>query len=175
MALAAGTALGVLWFTEAPVIGAIPIGLPSPATRRCRRPDFLLHALQPAIILALLGSVDSLLTSLVADSLTGKRHNPDRELIGQGIGNMAAGLIGALPGAGTTASTVTNIRSGGSTQVSGARSTRCSSSPLCWASGAWLSRSRSPRSPGCCSRSAGTSSTGACSPGFTGFGASTLS
>ena len=118
VALAAGTALGVLWFTEAPVIGAIPVGLPAlqvglpPA-------DFLLHALQPAIILALLGSVDSLLTSLVADSLTGNRHNPDRELIGQGIGNMAAGLIGALPGAGTTASTVTNIRSGGSTQVSG--------------------------------------------------------
>ena len=119
VALAAGTALGVLWFTEAPVIGAIPVGLPAlqlglpPA-------GFLLHALQPAIILALLGSVDSLLTSLVADSMTGNRHNPDRELIGQGIGNMAAGLIGALPGAGTTASTVTNIRSGGSTQVSGA-------------------------------------------------------
>jgi len=119
VALAAGTALGVLWFTEAPVIGAIPAGLP--ALQLSAPPaGFLLHALQPAIILALLGSVDSLLTSLVADSLTGKRHNPDRELIGQGIGNMAAGLIGALPGAGTTASTVTNIRSGGSTQVSGA-------------------------------------------------------
>ena len=119
VALAAGTALGVLWFTEAPVIGAIPVGLPSlqiglpPA-------DFLLHALQPAIILALLGSVDSLLTSLVADSMTGNRHNPDRELIGQGIGNMAAGLIGALPGAGATMGTVINIRSGGSTPVSGA-------------------------------------------------------
>ncbi len=119
VALAAGTALGVLWLTEAPVIGAIPVGLPSlqlglpPA-------DFLLHALQPAIILALLGSVDSLLTSLVADSMTGNRHNPDRELIGQGIGNMAAGLIGALPGAGATMGTVINIRSGGSTPVSGA-------------------------------------------------------
>ena len=119
VALAAGTALGVLWFTDAPVIGAIPVGLPSlqlglpPA-------DFLLHALQPAIILALLGSVDSLLTSLVADSMTGNRHNPDRELIGQGIGNMAAGLIGALPGAGATMGTVINIRSGGSTPVSGA-------------------------------------------------------
>ena len=119
VALAAGTALGVLWFTEAPVIGAIPAGLP---TLQLGLPPaaFLLHALPPAIILALLGSVDSLLTSLVVDSLTGKRHNPDRELIGQGIGNMAAGLIGALPGAGTTASTVTNIRSGGSTQLSGA-------------------------------------------------------
>ena len=119
VALAAGTVLGVLWFADAPVIGAIPVGLPSlqlglpPA-------DFLLHALQPAIILALLGSVDSLLTSLVADSMTGSRHNPDRELIGQGIGNMAAGLIGALPGAGATMGTVINIRSGGSTPVSGA-------------------------------------------------------
>ena len=119
VALAAGTALGVLWFTEAPVIGAIPVGLP---TLQLGLPpaDFLLHALQPAIILALLGSVDSLLTSLVADSMTGNRHNPDRELIGQGIGNMAAGLIGALPGAGATMGTVINIRSGGSTPVSGA-------------------------------------------------------
>ena len=119
VALAAGTALGVLWFTEAPVIGAIPAGLP---TLQLGLPPagFLLHALQPAIILALLGSVDSLLTSLVADSMTGNRHNPDRELIGQGIGNMAAGLIGALPGAGATMGTVINIRSGGSTPVSGA-------------------------------------------------------
>ncbi len=119
VALAAGTALGVLWFTEAPVIGAIPVGLP---TLQLGLPPagFLLHALQPAIILALLGSVDSLLTSLVADSMTGNRHNPDRELIGQGIGNMAAGLIGALPGAGATMGTVINIRSGGSTPVSGA-------------------------------------------------------
>ena len=119
VALAAGTALGILWFGDAPVIGAIPVGLP---TVHFALPsiEFLLHALQPAIILALLGSVDSLLTSLVADSMTGNRHNPNRELIGQGIGNMAAGLIGALPGAGATMGTVVNIRSGGSTPVSGA-------------------------------------------------------
>ena len=55
----------------------------------------------------------------MADSLTGKRHNPDRELVGQGIGNMVAGLFGALPGAGATMGTVTNIRSGASTPVSG--------------------------------------------------------
>ena len=83
-------------------------------------PGFLVRALQPALILALLGSVDSLLTSLVADSLTGTRHNPNRELVGQGIGNMAAGLFGGLPGAGATMGTVTNIRAGGTTQVSGA-------------------------------------------------------
>ena len=119
VALSAGTALGILYFTEAPVIGAIPAGLPT-LQLGVPQAEFLLHALPPAIILALLGSVDSLLTSLVADSITGSRHNPDKELIGQGIGNIAAGLIGALPGAGATMGTVTNIRSGGSTPVSGA-------------------------------------------------------
>ena len=59
---------------------------------------FLPSAVEPAIILALLGSVDSLLTSLVADSLTGTRHNPNRELVGQGIGNVIAGMFGGLPG-----------------------------------------------------------------------------
>ena len=119
VAVTAGTLLGVLWLTDAPTIGAVPTGLPElqlalpPAT-------ILLHALEPAIILALLGSVDSLLTSLVADSLTGTRHNPDRELVGQGIGNMVAGLIGALPGAGATMGTLVNIRAGGTTAVSGA-------------------------------------------------------
>ena len=80
---------------------------------------FLLRALQPAIILALLESVDSLLTSLVADSLTGTQHNPDRELVGQGIGNLVAGLFGGVPGAGATMGTVTNIRAGGTTRMSG--------------------------------------------------------
>ena len=89
----------------------LQLGLPSAG--------FLVGALQPAIVLALLGSIDSLLAALVADSLTGSRHNPDRELVGQGIGNMAAGLIGGLPGAGATVSTVTNIRAGGQTKVSG--------------------------------------------------------
>ena len=117
-ALAIGTALGVLWLTDAPVIGPIPTGLPS-LHLALPEPSFYLTALQPALILALLGSVDALLTSLVADSLTGNRHNPHRELMGQGIGNMAAGLFGALPGAGATVGTVTNIRAGGRTPVSG--------------------------------------------------------
>ena len=78
------------------------------------------NAVQPAITLALLGSIDSLLTSLIADSITRTRHNPDKELIGQGIGNTIAGFIWGLPGAGTTMGTVVNIRAGGRTQVSGA-------------------------------------------------------
>jgi len=119
VALLAGTALGVLWLTDVPVIGEIPRGLPS---MHLELPTlgFLLRALQPALILALLGSVDSLLTSLVADSLTGTQHNPNRELVGQGIGNVVSGLFGGLPGAGATMGTVTNIRAGGTTQVSGA-------------------------------------------------------
>ena len=119
VALIAGTALGWLWLNSAPVIGKVPTGLPS-LQLSLPSASFLLQALEPAVILALLGSVDSLLTSLVADSLTGRRHNPDRELIGQGIGNMVAGFFGALPGAGATLGTVTNIRAGGQTPVSGA-------------------------------------------------------
>ena len=118
-ALVAGTALGIFWLTGASVIGPVPTGLPE-LHLELPSADFLLHALEPAIILALIGAVDSLLTSLVADSITGERHNPDRELIGQGVGNMAAGLIGALPGAGSPMGTVANIRSGGTTPVSGA-------------------------------------------------------
>ena len=118
VALVAGTALGVLWLDDAPVIGAVPTGLPA---LRIGLPSagFLIHAVEPALILALLGSVDSLLTSLIADSLTGTRHNPNRELVGQGLGNVAAGLFGALPGAGATMGTVTNIRAGGRSPVSG--------------------------------------------------------
>ena len=116
MALIVGTLLGVLTLRDAPVIGAVPTGLPQ---LHLELPSvaFLLRALQPAIILALLGSVDSLLTSLVADSLTGTQHNPDRELVGQGIGNLVAGLFGGVPGAGATMGTVTNIRAGGTTRM----------------------------------------------------------
>ena len=116
--LITGTLLGVLWLTDAPVIGQIPAGLPE-LQLGLPSAGFLIGSIQPAIILALLGSVDSLLTSLIADSLTGTRHNPDRELVGQGLGNMVAGLFGGLPGAGATMGTVTNIRAGGQTQVSG--------------------------------------------------------
>ena len=117
-AMVAGTLLGVLWLNEAPTIGPVPTGLPD-VRMPLLSPGFLLGAVEPALILALLGSVDSLLTSIIADSMTGSRHNPDRELVGQGIGNAVAGLFGALPGAGATMGTVTNIRSGGSTPVSG--------------------------------------------------------
>ncbi len=118
-ALVAGTLLGVLWLTNTPVIGEVPTGLP-----QIELPVFslslLVRAIEPALILALLGSIDSLLTSLIADAMTRTRHDPNRELVGQGIGNVVAGLIGGLPGAGATLGTVVNIRAGGQTQVSGA-------------------------------------------------------
>ena len=118
-ALIAGTLLSVLWLSDTPVIGVVPTGLPDLHLPELS-PNILARSVQPALILALLGSIDSLLTSLVADSMTRTRHDPNRELVGQGIGNTIAGLIGALPGAGATMGTVVNIRAGGRTQVSGA-------------------------------------------------------
>ena len=75
--------------------------------------------LEAAILLAVLGAIDSLLTSLVADNMTRTRHDSDRELIGQGIGNTIAGFFGAIPGAGATMRTVVSIRTGGLTKISG--------------------------------------------------------
>ncbi|MDE2837126.1 MAG: SulP family inorganic anion transporter [Chloroflexota bacterium] len=117
-ALIAGSALGILWLTDTPVIGQVPTGLPE-LQRLDISPGFLVGAVQPALILALLGSIDSLLTSLVADAITRTRHSPNRELVGQGIGNTVAGFIGGLPGAGATVGTVVNLRAGGRTPVSG--------------------------------------------------------
>ena len=118
VALTAGSLVGVLWLNGAPTIGDIPRGLPElqiPVVS----PEFLLRVTQPALILALLGSIDSLLTSLIADSITRSRHKPNKELVGQGIGNMASGFIGGLPGAGATMGTVVSIRAGGRTPVAG--------------------------------------------------------
>jgi len=72
-----------------------------------------------AITLAFLGSIDSLLTSVVADNMTKTNHNPNKELIGQGIGNGIAAIFGGLPGAGATIRTVVNINAGGKTRLSG--------------------------------------------------------
>ncbi len=117
-ALITGTLLGVLWLSDTPVIGEVPAGLPG-----IELPDLSLGVLSgavaPAITIALLGSIDSLLTSLIADTMTRTRHKPNRELVGQGIGNMMAGFIGGLPGAGATMGTVINIRAGGRTPISG--------------------------------------------------------
>ena len=117
-ALTIGTCIAFFWLTEARTIGAIPTGLPAFQVPQIEL-GLIGHFLEPALILALLGSIDSLLTSLVADSQTRTRHNPDRELVGQGLGNLAAGILGALPGAGATLGTVTNIRAGGRSPLAG--------------------------------------------------------
>ena len=119
VAIVAGSVLGIFLLTGAPIIGEIPTGLPN-LQLPVLSVGFLADAVQPALIIALLGSIDSLLTSLIADSLTRTQHNPNRELVGQGIGNMASGFIGGLPGAGATLGTVVNLRAGGRTPVSGA-------------------------------------------------------
>jgi SulP family sulfate permease len=72
-----------------------------------------------AISLAVLGAIDSLLTSVVADNMTKTKHKPDRELFGQGVGNSIAALFGGIPGAGATIRTVVNVNSGGKTRLSG--------------------------------------------------------
>jgi sulfate permease, SulP family len=118
IALLAGTLLAGLLFPNAPVIGAIPQGFPIPILPTMHM-DSLALALEEALVLALLGSTDSLLTSLVCDNMTRSQHNSNRELIGQGIGNMVSGLFGGLPGAGATMRSVANIRTGGRTPVSG--------------------------------------------------------
>ena len=97
VAIVAGSVLGIFLLTGAPIIGEIPTGLPN-LQLPVLSVGFLADAVQPALIIALLGSIDSLLTSLIADSLTRTQHNPNRELVGQGIGNMASGFIGGCLG-----------------------------------------------------------------------------
>lgn len=99
-------------------IGEIPAGLPS-----LQMPVFSAEQLQimfiDALVLGMLGCIDALLTSVIADSLTQTQHDSNKELIGQGLGNLASGLFGGLPGAGATMGTVVNIQTGGRTALSG--------------------------------------------------------
>ena len=102
-------------------IQQIPIGFPKIQSKLFTDLNLLevLPYLLTAITLSLLGAIDSLLTSVVADNLTKTRHLPNKELIGQGIGNSIASLFGGIPGAGATIRTVVNIQSGGTTKLSG--------------------------------------------------------
>ncbi len=102
--------------------GPVPTGLPKVNTAflaALTNPAAILRIIEYAATLAALGAIDSLLTSVVADNITRTKHDSNRELIGQGIGNMAAGIIGGLPGAGATMRTVINIKAGGRTRLSG--------------------------------------------------------
>lgn len=105
-------------------IGNIPAGLPMPFVTKVQLDGIdwasvLEASLVPGLTLAGLGSIDTLLTSVVADNITKTKHNSNQELIGQGIGNAVAGLFCGLAGAGATMRTVVNVKSGGRTQISG--------------------------------------------------------
>ena len=106
---------------EVPVIGPIPTSLPElnlGAIVNIHATDITL-IVELALTLALLGAIDSLLTSVIADNITKTKHHSNRELVGQGIGNIIAGCIGGLPGAGATMRTIVNINAGGQTPLSG--------------------------------------------------------
>ena len=120
IALIAGTVLSLLLFPDADIrrIGAIPMGFPTVQIPTFR-PDQLQLMVVDAAVLGMLGCIDALLTSVVADSLTRTEHNSNKELIGQGIGNIMSGLFGGIAGAGATMGTVVNIQSGGRTALSG--------------------------------------------------------
>ncbi len=117
LALVMGSLLA-LWLDGAPLLGTIPSALPS-----LNAPVFELSQLGGMLVFAAiigsLASIDSLLTSLVADNVTRTFHDSNKELVGQGIGNFVSGLVGGIPGAGATIRTLTNIKAGGRTPLSG--------------------------------------------------------
>jgi SulP family sulfate permease len=100
------------------VFGGIPSGLPDFRFPQFR-PDLILTLLSPTLTVAMLGAIESLMSAVVADRMTGTRHNSNVELFAQGIANIASPLVGGLPATGAIARTATNIRSGARTPVAG--------------------------------------------------------
>ena len=121
VALVALTIVATLLNLDVAVISDIPEGFPSIMLAELGNVDWMhpMALVIPALTLAALGTIDSLLTSIVADNMTKTQHNSNKELIGQGLGNMAAAAIAGIPGAGATMRTVVNINSGGRTRISG--------------------------------------------------------
>lgn len=123
VALIVGTIISLTIFGNVDIhrigdLGEIPVGLPIFQT-----PTFTAGQLTTmfvdGVMLGLLGCIDTLLTAVIADSLTRTEHKSDKELIGQGIGNIVSGICGGLPGAGATMGTVVNIQTGATSAVSG--------------------------------------------------------
>lgn len=121
VALVAMSGIAIGFGLDYKPIEQIPEGLPVPKLEMFSH--FNLDSISPyifsALTLALLGAIDSLLTSIVADNMTKTKHKPNRELVGQGIGNSIAAIFGGIPGAGATIRTVVNINAGGKTRLSG--------------------------------------------------------
>jgi SulP family sulfate permease len=120
VALIVGTVVSLVVFNGVAIrrIGEIPMGFPAMQVPTFS-PDQLQLMLVDAAVLGMLGCIDALLTSVVADSLTRTEHDSNKELIGQGLGNVMSGLFGGIAGAGATMGTVVNIQSGGRTALSG--------------------------------------------------------
>nr|WP_217706559.1 SulP family inorganic anion transporter [Salinivibrio sp. EAGSL] len=120
VALVSITLVSVLLFDAESIrrIGEIPTGLPSLVVPHITAEHFTTMVID-ALVLGTLGCIDTLLTAVIADSLTRQEHNSDRELRGQGVANMIAGLFGALPGAGATMGTVVNVQVGARSPLSG--------------------------------------------------------
>ena len=120
VALVAGTLISMFLFGNADIriIGEIPTGLPELQLPVFSADQFQLMFVD-AVVLGMLGCIDALLTSVIADSLTRTQHDSNKELIGQGLGNLASGLFGGIAGAGATMGTVVNIQGGGRTALSG--------------------------------------------------------
>ena len=122
VALLLGTPIVALW--ELPVetigtrFGGIPTGWPEVHIPRFR-PELILTLLSPTLTIAMLGGIESLMSAVVADRMTGTRHNSNVELFAQGVANLASPLVGGLPATGAIARTATNIRAGAKTPVSG--------------------------------------------------------
>jgi len=121
VALVVMTTISLVFNLNYRPIEEIPTGIPVPNLEIFS--SFSFASIKPfiftAFTLALLGAIDSLLTSVVADNMTKTKHKPNKELVGQGIGNTIAAIFGGIPGAGATIRTVVNINSGGKTKLSG--------------------------------------------------------
>jgi SulP family sulfate permease len=120
VALVAVTLFSIVFFDIDSIrrIGEIPAGLPSLVMPHFTA-DMFMTMVVDALVLGTLGCIDTLLTAVIGDSLTRKEHDSDKELRGQGLANMISGLFGALPGAGATMGTVTNIQVGARSPLSG--------------------------------------------------------
>lgn len=120
IALVVGVLVSILILNDPNLrrIGEIPSGLPELGMPTFSKSELMIMTID-ALVLGMLGCIDALLTSVIADSLTRSRHRSNKELIGQGLGNMASGLFGGLPGAGATMGTVVGIQAGSRTALAG--------------------------------------------------------
>jgi len=121
IALIVGTFISIAGDLNVPLIGEVPKGLPNIQLESLLGVSFSdpWFIISSALTLGALGCIDTLLTAVIVDKITETKHKSNQELIGQGLGNIASGLFGGLPGAGTTMSSIVNVKAGGRTRLSG--------------------------------------------------------